>query len=130
MRAVSSIFFITLRRPYLENIFLSNVLNLRVLRHTMTTSNKYPVQDCENILSLIQMQLLLKSKTFSPFFLPSQEAKSNFKHFEKKMIVIPTLFRKLEPVKDLVRQLYKKHCFRAVFDSQHVKGSETLVKSA
>ena len=46
------------------------------------------------------------------------------------MIVIPTLFRNLETVKDLVRQLYKKHCFRAAFDSQHVNGSETLVKSA
>ena len=76
------------------------------------------------------MQLLLKSKTFDYFFVPFPEIKSNFKHFEEKMIVIPTLFRKLETVKDLVRQLYKKHCFREAFDSQHVKGSETLAKSA
>ena len=130
MRAVSSIFFITLRSPYLENIFLSNVLNLRVLRHTMTTSNKYPVQDCDNILSLIQMQLLLKSKTFSPFFLPSQETKSNFKHFKKKMIATATLFRKLNTVRELVKPLFKKHRFRTTFDSQHIKGSQTLVKSA
>ena len=106
------------------------MVNLRVLRNTMTTSNNYPVRDCENISSLIQMQLLLKSKTFSPFFIPFLETKSNFKHFEEKMIVIPTLFRKLETVKDLVRQLYKKHCFRAAFISQHVKGSKTLVKSS
>ena len=96
----------------------------------MTTSNKYPVREFDNISSLIQMQFLLKSKTFSHFFIPFLETKSNFKHFEEKMIVIPTLFRKLETVKDLVRQLYKKHCFRAAFDSQHVNGSETLVKSA
>ena len=96
----------------------------------MTTSNKYPVRDCENISSLIQMQLLLKSKTFSHFFIPFLETKSNFKHFEEKMIVIPTLFRKLETVKVLVRQLYKKHSFRAPFDSQHINGSETLAKSA
>ena len=46
------------------------------------------------------------------------------------MIVIATLFRKLQIVKDLVRPLSKKHRFRTPFDSQHVKGSETLVKSA
>ena len=45
------------------------------------------------------------------------------------MIVIATLFRKLQTVKDLVRALSKKHRFRAPFDSQHVKGSHTLVKS-
>ena len=45
------------------------------------------------------------------------------------MIVIATLFRKLQTVKDLVRPLSKKHRFRAPFDSQHVKGSHTLVKS-
>ena len=95
----------------------------------MTTSNKYPVRDCENISSLIQMQLLLKSKTFSHFFIPFLETKSNFKHFEEKLIVILTLFRKLQNVKDLVRQLSKKHCFKAPFDSEHVKGSQTIVKS-
>ena len=46
------------------------------------------------------------------------------------MIVIPTLFRKLQTVKDLVRQLSKKHFLRAPFDSEHVKGSQTLVKCA
>ena len=79
--------------------------------------------------SQIQMKLPLKSKTFSHFFIPFLETKSNFKHFEEKMIVILTLFRKLQNVKDLVRQLSKKHCFKAPFDSEHVKGSQTLVKS-
>ena len=46
------------------------------------------------------------------------------------MIVIPTLFRKLETVNDLVRPLSKKHRFRTPFDSKHVKGSQTLVKSS
>ena len=49
---------------------------------------------------------------------------------EKKMIVIATLFRKLQTVKDLVRRLSEKHRFKALFDSQHVKGSQTLVTSA
>ena len=46
------------------------------------------------------------------------------------MIVIATLFRELQSVKDLVRPLSKKHLFRGPFDSQHVKGSQTLAKSA
>ena len=45
------------------------------------------------------------------------------------MIVIATLFRKLENVKDLARPLSKKHLFRTPFDSEHVKVSQTLVKS-
>ena len=46
------------------------------------------------------------------------------------MIVIPTLFRKLQTVNDLVTQLSQKHRFRRPFDSQHDKGSQTLVKSS
>ena len=44
------------------------------------------------------------------------------------MIVIPTLFWKLQTVKDLVIPLSKKHRFRTPFDSEVVKGSQTLVK--
>ena len=39
------------------------------------------------------------------------------------MIVIATLFRKLQTVKDLFRPLSKKHRFKTPFDIQHVKGS-------
>ena len=46
------------------------------------------------------------------------------------MIVIATLFRKLQTVKDLVRPLSERHRFKAPFDSQHIKGSPTLVRSA
>ena len=53
-----------------------------------------------------------------------------FKRFwKKKMIVAATLLRKLQGVKDFVRPLSKKHRFRTPFDSQSVKGSQTLVKS-
>ena len=58
------------------------------------------------------------------------ECTSNLKDFEKKkMIVAATLLRKLQGVKDFVRPLSKKHRFRTPFDSQNVKGSQTLVKS-
>ena len=46
------------------------------------------------------------------------------------MIVIATLLRKLQAVKDLVRPLSKKHRFKTLFDRQHVKRSQTLPKSA
>ena len=46
------------------------------------------------------------------------------------MNFIATLFRKLQTVKDLVRPFYKKQRFRTPFDSPHVKGSQTLLKSS
>ena len=48
--------------------------------------------------------------------------------FKKKMIVIAFLLRNLQAVKDLVRLLFKKHCFRTPFESTYVKGSQTLLK--
>ena len=52
------------------------------------------------------MQLSLKPKIFFHSFVPFVEYKSNFKHFQKKkMIVIATLFRKLKTVK--VKDLHK-----------------------
>ena len=45
------------------------------------------------------------------------------------MIVIATVLQNSQAVKDLIRLLPKKHCFRTLFDSQHVKGSQTLLKS-
>ena len=46
------------------------------------------------------------------------------------MIVIATLLRNLQTVEDFVRLLSKTQRFRTPFDGQHVKGSQTLVKSA
>ena len=46
------------------------------------------------------------------------------------MILIATLLRNSQSVKDLVNLLSKKHCFRTPFDSQHVKESQIVVKSA
>ena len=48
---------------------------------------------------------------------------------KKKMVVRANVFRKLQNVKDLFRLLTKKRCFRRSFDTQHVKGSQTIVKS-
>ena len=46
------------------------------------------------------------------------------------MIAIPTLFRILHNVKNVVKPLSKQHRSRTTFDSEHVKGSQSLVKSA
>ena len=42
-------------------------------------------------------------------------------------MVIATLLRKLQAVKDVLRPLSKKHRFRIPFESQHVKRSQTLI---
>ena len=80
--------------------------------------------------SLIQMQLSLKPKTFLNFLFHFWNLHHILKNLKEKMIVIATLLWKLQNVKDLVRPLSKKHPFRTPVDIQHVKGSQTLVKSA
>ena len=96
----------------------------------MTANDKYPVHDYVNLLSPIEMHLSLKPKIFSDFFVPFLESTSNFKPLKKKMITMPTFFQKLQNVKEFVRPLFKQHQFRNPFDSQHIKGSQTVVKSA
>ena len=101
-----------------------------MLRNTLTGNDKYPVRDCENLSSPIQMELSINPKKFSDSFVRFWNFDLILSILEKKMIVIATLFRKLETVKDFVTPLSKKHTFRALFYSQHVRGSQTLVKSA
>ena len=57
---------------------------LGVFRKTLTSNDKYPLRDCVNLLSPIQMQLSLQPTIFSDFFVPLLESTSNFKHFEKE----------------------------------------------
>ena len=58
------------------------------------------------------------------------ESTFNLNVFKKKMIVLANVFPQLKTVKNLVRPLFEKRRFRTSFDSQHVKGSQTLVKSS
>ena len=46
------------------------------------------------------------------------------------MILKAYVFPKLKTVKDMVRQKFKELRFRAPFDSQHVKASKSIIKSA
>ena len=50
--------------------------------------------------------------------------------FKKTKIVIANVFPKLQTAKNFVRPLTKKRRFRISFDSQHVKVSQTLVKTS
>ena len=101
-----------------------------MLRRTLTANEKHPVYDCVNLSSPIQMQLSLKPTNFSRSFVLFLDPTSNFKHFQKQGDPLPTFFRKLQNMKNLVRPLYQKHRSRTPFDNQHVKGSQTLIKSA
>ena len=56
-----------------------------MFRETLNENDKYPVRDCENLSSSIQMQLSLNPKSFSGSFVPLLESTSNLKHFEKKV---------------------------------------------
>ena len=57
---------------------------LEVFLNTLTANDKDPVHDCENLSSLIELQLSLKPKTSSRSFVPFLESTSNFKHFESE----------------------------------------------
>ena len=52
--------------------------------NTLTANDKYPVQECVNFSSPIQMELSLKATVFSDSFVPFLESTSDFKDFEKK----------------------------------------------
>ena len=103
---------------------------LECFLNTLTADDKYPVPDCENLQFSIQMQLSKKRKTFSNFSFRLCNLHQNLNIFKPKMMLIANEFPKLETVKNLVRPLSKKRRFRKSFDSQHVKESQTLVKSA
>ena len=81
-------------------------------------------------VSLFQCHYLKNTNLFPIFLFHLWNLHLIFNIFLKKKIVIANLFSKLKIVKNLVRPLSKKRRFRTSFDSQHVKVSETLVKSA
>ena len=75
---------------------------------------------------------LSKTQTTFPeileLFLKCTSISSHF--FLKKTTLVPPIFPKLRSAQDVVTQMSEKPSFRAPLDSQHVKGFQTLVKSA
>ena len=96
--------------------------------NTLTANDKYPVHDYDNFSTWIQMQLSQKRQLFYRFFSHFWNLHQILNIFRERMIVIATLFWKLQTMKDFFRSLSKIHLFRTPFDSQHVKGSKTLAK--
>ena len=56
-------------------LVLGEILEMFV--NTLATDDMYPVQGCENLKLPIQMQLSVKQKIFSEFFIPFLESTSN-----------------------------------------------------
>ena len=73
---------------------------------------------------------ILKTKIFLKFLFHLWNLHIIVNIFKKRKIVTANVFPKLQSVKDLARPLSKKRRFTTSFDSQQVKGSQTLVKSA
>ena len=102
---------------------------LGALVNTLTGDDKYPLRNWENLQLKVQVELYKKRKTFCHFFVSFLAFTSNFKDFERKMIVIANVFPTLQTVKEFVRPIPKKRCFRTLFASQHLKGFQTLLES-
>ena len=98
--------------------------------NTWTADYKYPVVDCENLQFSLKCNYLKNKKLFLIFLCHLWNLHQILNTVKKKMVVRANVFWKLQNVKDLFRLLIQKRCFRTSFDSQHVKESQTLVKSS
>ena len=81
-------------------------------------------------LSLLECNFVKNKKLFLNFLLHLCNLHQILNISKENNIVISNVFPKLQTVKDLVRSLSKKHRSRRSFNSQHVKGFQTLEKSA
>ena len=72
----------------------------------------------------------VRNKKLSPnFFLNFPNLYSILNIFKKKMTLIADVFLNLRTPKYVVREMFKKSCFRGPFDKWHGKRAETLLKS-
>ena len=127
-RALSSCFSITLREPHLKNISLSDMLNLRDVSLQIDYQWQVFFSRFRELFVADSIEIIFKTKNFCSFFFHFWNLVQILNILKKKMIVIAVLLRNLQAVKDLVRLLSQKHCFRIPFDSQNIKRSQTLVK--
>ena len=80
--------------------------------------------------SLFKRHYLKNEKVFLSFLFHFLKFKYILKILQKNMIVIANVLPILQTVKDLVTPLSKMRRFRTSCDSENVKGSQTLAKSA
>ena len=103
---------------------------LRMFVNTSTAYYKYFLCNSENLQQPIQMGLSKKQTTFSQFFAPLLKTSLNFKCFLEKDDPHSLCISESRVCERLARPMSKKHHFRTSFDSQDVKGWETLVTPA
>ena len=72
---------------------------------------------------------LKKEKLFHNLFLHFRNLHEILNIFKKKMTFLADLFPKLRTPKDVVRYLSKKSRFKGLFDRQHGKRVQTLLRS-
>ena len=78
MTGLLSYFSITLTGIQLENVFLSDMSNLRTFVNTLTADDNYSLRNSQNLPQPIQMQLSKKQKDFSQVFARFLKYISNF----------------------------------------------------
>ena len=57
---------------------------LKLFVNALTARDKYSLRERQNLTQPLQVQLLEKGKTLSPFFFQFLKSTLNFKHFSKK----------------------------------------------
>ena len=114
---------------------MSLLVICKILGHfvnTMTADTKYSLPNSENLLESIPIQLSKKRIIlfFLIFFFYSWYLYQFLNILKKKILPIVYVFPKMQAARDVVKQMSKKHRFRTLFDSRHVKVFQRLVKSA
>ena len=95
----------------------------------MIADDQYPLLNRDNLTQPVGKQLSQKQKAFSDFFLRFQNLHEILNICKKKMTLIADLFAKLRIPKNLVRYMSKKSRFKGLFDRQHGKRVQTLLRS-
>ena len=129
MRAVSSLFFIILGKVHSKFVFPSFRWNLRGVCKHIGCWWQVSCSIFWEFATPNSNAVIWKTKNFFSIFFPFLESPSNFKHFEKKMMVIANMFPNFQIVKNFVTPLHKKRGFGTRLDSRHVKLSQILAKS-
>ena len=76
---------------------------LGLFPNILTVDDKYSLLNRDNLRQPFQMQLSKKQKTFSQFSFAFFKARSNFQHFEKKIVLIAYILLKLQTAENMLR---------------------------
>ena len=105
-------------------VVLCEILALSV--NTLTSDGKYPVEGCQNLQLQFKCNYLKNEKIFLHFFFHFWIFHQILNTLKEKIVVIPSVFPKLQTVRSFVRKLSQEDRFRKGYGSQHVKVSEML----